>query len=98
MAHGCAAGVYTSPILLPLVADILESIGALDKLTGFVSTIGREFYKVTVPDEQQKHVILKRVGGEGSMVPVSWELGLSKVVAFRAGKTLGWEILSNSND
>ncbi|CCO26580.1 dihydroorotase [Rhizoctonia solani AG-1 IB] len=31
----CAAGVYTSPILLPLVAHLLESFGALDKLNDF---------------------------------------------------------------
>ncbi|KAF4600770.1 hypothetical protein EYR38_005415 [Pleurotus pulmonarius] len=29
--HGCAAGIYTSPILLPLVTDLLDSFGALDK-------------------------------------------------------------------
>jgi dihydroorotase len=41
---GCAAGIYTSPILLPLVAHLLESFGALDKLEGFVSGFGRAFY------------------------------------------------------
>ncbi|KAJ3550185.1 hypothetical protein NMY22_g606 [Coprinellus aureogranulatus] len=43
--HPCAAGVYTSPILLPLVAHLLESFGALDKLEGFVSSNGRAFYQ-----------------------------------------------------
>jgi dihydroorotase len=41
----CAAGVYTSPILLPLAAHLLESFGALDRLEGFVSSFGRRFYK-----------------------------------------------------
>ncbi|KAG1749433.1 dihydroorotase [Suillus lakei] len=32
---GCAAGVYTSPILLPLVAHLLDSFGAIDRLADF---------------------------------------------------------------
>ncbi|QRW15921.1 amidohydrolase family protein [Rhizoctonia solani] len=45
----CAAGVYTSPILLPLVAHLLESFGALDRLADFVSNNGRRFYKKELP-------------------------------------------------
>ncbi|KAH9973028.1 Dihydroorotase [Lactifluus volemus] len=46
--QGCAAGIYTSPILLPLTAHLLESFGALDKLGSFVSKNGRAFYKKEV--------------------------------------------------
>lgn len=41
---GCAAGIYTSPILVPLCATLLESFGALDKLAAYVSENGRTFY------------------------------------------------------
>ena len=33
-ASPCTAGIYTSPILFPLTAHLLESFGALDKLEG----------------------------------------------------------------
>ncbi|KDN46459.1 putative dihydroorotase [Tilletiaria anomala UBC 951] len=70
----CAAGVYTSAILLPLCATLLESFGALDKLNGFVSTNGRRFYgdalgkNTAAPGETQPAkdvVVLRRVKSEG---------------------------------
>ncbi|KAL0949881.1 hypothetical protein HGRIS_009914 [Hohenbuehelia grisea] len=49
---GCAAGLYTSATLLPLVAHLLESFDALDKLEGFVCTFGRRFYQF--PSERMR--------------------------------------------
>lgn len=83
----CAAGVYTSPILLPLVAHLLESFGALDKLEGFVSTHGRAFYGRKAPDVK---TILRKVSGKP--VQSSWSLGEESVVPFMAGKEINWEI------
>ncbi|KAF8528360.1 hypothetical protein BU17DRAFT_80669 [Hysterangium stoloniferum] len=40
----CSAGIYISPILLPLVAHLLESVGALDRLQDFVRRSGQKFY------------------------------------------------------
>lgn len=86
----CAAGVYTSPILIPLVATLLESFGALDKLEGYVSEHGREFYGI--PAEKGQNVKLRRTSG-GQKVPglLRGEGGI-EVVPFWAGKDLGWEI------
>jgi dihydroorotase len=87
----CAAGVYTSPILIPLVATLLESFGALDKLEGYVSEHGREFYGI--PAEKGQNVKLRRTSG-GQKVPglLRGEGGI-EVVPFWAGKELGWEIV-----
>jgi dihydroorotase len=86
--QGCAAGIYTSPILLPLVADILESFGALDRIEGFVSTFGRAFYRREVhPGE--KGVTLRRMEGEGKLIPERLE---GELVPFWAGRKLVWEI------
>ncbi|KAE9406049.1 Dihydroorotase [Gymnopus androsaceus JB14] len=77
---GCAAGIYTSPILLPLTAHILESFGALDKLEGFVSTFGREFYEETR-------------GASGAAFSIPEEGYTSKnetVIPFWAGKQINW--------
>ncbi|KDQ64670.1 hypothetical protein JAAARDRAFT_28309 [Jaapia argillacea MUCL 33604] len=88
--HPCAAGVYTSPILLPLVAHLLESFGALDKLNGFAGGLGRRFYGRQGKGET---VVLRRVEGEGKKVQEEWKVGEESVVPFWAGKELGWEIV-----
>ena len=85
----CAAGVYTSPILVPLVATLLESFGALDKLEGYVSGYGRKFYGV--PAEKGQEVTLRRT--KGKKVPSVLRGQGTEVVPFWAGKELDWEIV-----
>ncbi|KAM6503261.1 dihydroorotase [Amanita muscaria] len=85
----CAAGVYTSPILLPLVAHLLESFGALDRLEGFVSTFGRAFYQR--PAVEGKVVRLRRLP-QGKTIDESYQLEGQSLVPFWAGKEMGWEI------
>ena len=98
--QACAAGVYTSPILLPLVAHLLESFGALDKLEGFSSANGRAFYRVPAPtllvenedgtvQETAKVVTLERAE---VTVNNAYASGEQSVVPFWAGKTLNWKI------
>ena len=86
--HGCAAGVYTSAVLLPLTAHLLESFGALDKLEGFVSTNGRRFYKREIASTAEK-VTLKRIS---QTVQADFAAGDEKVVPFWSGKELDWSI------
>jgi dihydroorotase len=87
---GCAAGVYTSSILVPLVATLLESFGALDKLQGFVSDNGRKFYGL--PAKEGEEVVIRRAKG-GEKVPGLIRGDGAEVVPFWAGKELGWEIV-----
>ncbi|TFK74430.1 Dihydroorotase [Pluteus cervinus] len=88
---GCAAGVYTSPILLPLVATLLESFGAIGNLNDFVSNNGRAFYNQVVSEEIGS-VQLRRVSGVA--IAESYGSDPESVVPFWAGKTLDWEIVS----
>jgi len=77
--------------LIPLVATLLESFEALDKLEGFVSGNGREFYGV--PAKKGQELRLRRV--EGKRVPsVLRGEGGVQVVPFWAGKEVGWEIVN----
>ena len=87
----CAAGVYTSPILVPLVATLLESFGALDQLEGYVSGHGRKFYGV--PAQAGEEVTLRRASGEHKVQGLIRGPGGIEVVPFWAGKPLGWEIV-----
>ena len=86
----CAAGCYTSPFLIPLVATLLESFGALDRLEGFVSRHGREFYGV--PGKENEAIVLRRVKGSVRVPSVLRGEGGVEVVPFWAGKEMGWEI------
>ncbi|KAJ3511549.1 hypothetical protein NLJ89_g4033 [Agrocybe chaxingu] len=91
--HACAAGVYTSPILLPLVAHLLESFGALDKLESFVSTNGRTFYKRPVEDEKGSRTVTIQRTSTRTLVDAEYALGNDRLVPFWAGKEIGWEIV-----
>lgn len=84
----CAAGVYTSPILLPLVAHLLESFGALSQLNDFVSTNGRRFYKKELASSSSV-VQLKRTP---FAIQEHWKHGSESVTPFWAGKRLGWAL------
>lgn len=88
--HSCAAGCYTSPYLVPLVATLLESFGALDKLQGFVSDNGRNFYKV--PAKAGQELKLRRPATP-TKVPARLEGHGAEVVPFWAGRELAWEIV-----
>ncbi|WWC65398.1 dihydroorotase, homodimeric type [Kwoniella dejecticola CBS 10117] len=91
----CAAGVYTSPILIPLVATLLESFGALDKLQGFVSDNGRNFYGVPVKEGDELR--MRRITDEDKGIVrntfKSEEIEGLEVVPFWLGKRLNWEIV-----
>lgn len=94
LPSGCAAGIYTSADLIPLVATVFETSGIpLDCLAGFVSTFGRAFYGY--PARQGDDVVLRRVAG-GKLVPTAYEFerpqGREWIVPFMAGEKLGWEV------
>lgn len=99
---GCAAGVYTQPILLPLCATLLESFGALDKLSAYVSDNGRRFYKEP-PSQPGRVVTLRRTTESDALIPTSYVHAASEskddsdpsklqVTPFMAGQRLGWAV------
>lgn len=88
--QGCAAGIYTSPILLPLLAHLLESFGALHNLEGFASTFGRRFYGLEVSQDYQVVQLRKR---QGLKVQDAWQFKDQSVVPFMAGREINWEII-----
>lgn len=83
----CAAGIYTSPILLPLVAHTLESFGALDRLPNFASIFGRRFYKKEGKEGTEDVITLRR---GNFLVPSKFVESADSVIPFMAGKTLNW--------
>jgi dihydroorotase len=84
--------VYTSPILLPLVAHLLESFGALDQLSGFVSEFGRRFYGFELDGDKGRYSAPVKLVRVGSTVSQKLSLGDQSVVPFWAGRSLDWSI------
>ncbi len=84
-ACGCA-GVYSAHAALELYAVVFEEAGALDKLEGFASRFGPQFYKLPV---NKGSISLER--GDWT-VPASLPFGAGQLVPLRAGETLPWKL------
>ncbi len=83
---GCAAGVFTAPIALPVLADLFAHHDKLENLQAFVSDNAQKIYNFT-PNE--KTVVLE---DRPSQVPAIYD----SVVPMYAGKEIGWSIVSVS--
>ena len=89
-ACGCA-GCFTAYVALELYATAFESVGALDKLEGFASFYGADFYGFRSLPRTAGTVTLVK-DDQGETVPEVLEFGNSGVVPFMAGKKLFWKI------
>jgi dihydroorotase len=83
-ACGCAAGVFTAPVALPLLAQLFEEHGKLDNLQPFVSDNAQIIYGYT---PLQKEVILEKA-------PFRIPEKYGDVVPFYAGEEIAWRIAS----
>ncbi|KAI9279408.1 dihydroorotase, homodimeric type [Umbelopsis sp. AD052] len=99
----CAhAGVFTTPLVLPYLAQIFDSLGCLDKLENFACHFGKSFYGLSQkPEFENATVTLARTGSE-LVVPDEFHISqdgqpssLGTVVPFWAGKPLGWQIVKD---
>jgi dihydroorotase len=84
-ACGCA-GIYTAHAALELYAAAFEEAGALDKLEGFASHYGADFYGLP---RNQGSVTLVR---EEWTVPKTLRFGKEELVPLRAGETVPWKL------
>ncbi len=84
-ACGCA-GCYTSFAALELYADVFEQAGALDKLEGFASHHGPDFYGLA---RNTRQIHLEK---SPWTVPADYAFGPERVVPLRAGEQLQWRV------
>jgi dihydroorotase len=84
-ACGCA-GCYSAFNALGLYAEAFESVGKLDKLEGFASLFGPDFY--ALPRNTQKITLLK----QAQNIPAELPLGDATIVPLRAGETIAWSL------
>ncbi len=85
-ACGCA-GCYTAHAAIELYAEAFEAAGALDKLEGFASFHGPDFYGL--PRNTQQVTLRK----EEWQVPATVAFGEQRLVPLRAGETIKWKLL-----
>lgn len=84
-ACGCA-GCYSAFNALGLYAEAFESVGKLDKLEGFASFFGPDFY--LLPRNTQKVTLVK----QAQNIPAELPLGDDTIVPLRAGETIAWTL------
>jgi len=84
-ACGCA-GCYTAHAALELYAEVFEQAGALDKLEGFASFFGADFYGL--PRNTRKISLRK----EEWRVSATMEIGEHRLVPLRAGEMMKWKL------
>ncbi|WP_111643079.1 dihydroorotase [Marinimicrobium alkaliphilum] len=84
-ACGCA-GCYTAHAAIELYAEAFEEAGALDKLEGFASHFGADFYGL--PRNTDTITLVKRKW----QVPETLPMGDQPLVPLRAGDTLSWQL------
>jgi dihydroorotase len=81
-----AAGVYTAHAALELYAEAFEAANALDKLEGFASRFGADFYGLP---RNRGTVTLEKSPWD---VPAELEFGPDTLVPLRAGGRIAWRI------
>lgn len=84
-ACGCA-GCYTAHAAIELYAEVFETAGALDKLEGFASFYGADFYGL--PRNTDTITLIK----ESWSVPAEYTFGNKTVVPIRAGADIAWRV------
>ena len=84
-ACGCA-GIYTAHAAMAFYAEAFESMGALDKLEGFASHHGADFYGL--PRNKETITLVKQFQEVESSIP----FGAETVIPLRAGESVSWRI------
>jgi len=79
---GCAAGIFTAPIALPVLAELFARHGELENLQHFVGNNAQRIYGLNPPKKKV------RLTDTPMRVPEKY----GEVVPMFAGETIGWRI------
>jgi len=82
---GCA-GILNAHCAIELYATVFDSQNAMDKLEGFASFFGADFYNLP---RNTDTIVLKK---QDWVVPSSYAFADSTIVPFMAGKMLNWKM------
>jgi len=89
-ACGCA-GSYSAHAALELYAEVFEQAQALDKLEGFASCHGPDFYRLP---RNTRRITLEK---SPWTVPAEYAFGAYKLAPLRAGEQINWRVAGISS-
>jgi len=84
---GCAAGVFTSPIALQVLAQLFDENNALDNLQNFVSNNACKIYNI---NPSKNEIVLEK---RDFIVADSYNEYKETVIPMYAGETINWSII-----
>ncbi|MCC5860001.1 MAG: dihydroorotase [Ectothiorhodospiraceae bacterium] len=84
-ACGCA-GCFTAPAAIELYAEAFEAVGRLDRLEGFASHFGADFYGL--PRNRDTITLIR----QNWTLPEDYRFGTQRIVPLRAGEPLNWKL------
>ncbi len=84
---GCA-GVYTAHAAIEFYAEVFNAAGALDRLEGFASHHGADFYGLP---RNTNHITLEKSEWR---VPESFPYDAGQLVPLRAGASVAWRVVT----
>ena len=85
-ACGCAAGCYTAHAAIELYTEVFAQEDALDKLEGFASFHGADFYGL--PRNSDKITLIE----EPWNIAPTQKFGADQLIPIRAGATVNWRV------
>ena len=88
-ACGCA-GCYTAHAALELYAEAFDAAGALDRLEGFASHFGADFYRLP---RNTDRITLRKAAWT---VPTQLPLADTHLTPLRAGEAVQWQVCSEA--
>jgi dihydroorotase len=87
-ACGCA-GMFTAHAAIELYAEAFESVGRLERLEGFASHFGADFYGLP------RHKTTITLHKESWVAPQKLPFGSGTLVPYRAGEPVGWRLATD---
>jgi dihydroorotase len=90
-ACGCA-GMFTAHAAIELYAEAFETAGRLDRLEGFASHFGADFYRL--PRHEARITLIK----EPWVAPPAYPFGEGTLVPFRAAEPIAWRLAGSAAD
>jgi dihydroorotase len=90
-ACGCA-GMFTAHAGIELYAEVFESASRLERLEGFASHFGADFYGL--PRNGDSITLIK----EAWVPPMSYPFGDGALVPYRAGEAVAWRLADGASD
>lgn len=82
---GCA-GIYTGHAAIEFYAEVFDQLGAIDKLEGFASHFGPDFYRLP---RNSDTITLRR---ESWSIPAQLPLGEDSLTPLAAGESIAWRV------